>query len=87
MGGFLVQDCLRLLTNLLAFNVSNQSFFRETGCIAKVVKLFESIGAETDIPLESISKNILQLLSLCKVFVTLGGTATNANQVSFQRFK
>ncbi|KAF3935950.1 hypothetical protein ABW19_dt0202928 [Dactylella cylindrospora] len=83
VGGFLVQDCLRLLTNLLEFNASNQSYFRETGCIAKVVKLFESARADDDGSLESTIKNVLQLLSLCKVFVTLGGSATHSNQLSF----
>ncbi|KAK6355412.1 hypothetical protein TWF696_004513 [Orbilia brochopaga] len=83
MGGFLVHDCLRLLTNLLAFNVSNQSFFRETGCIAKLVTLFGTDEAADDMLLDSTAKNVLQLLGLCKVFVTLGGSATHANQLSF----
>ncbi|EWC46137.1 hypothetical protein DRE_04711 [Drechslerella stenobrocha 248] len=82
-GGFLVQDCLRLLSNLLAFNVSNQSFFRETGCVTKLTNLFGSDQTIDEILQDSTAKNLLQLLSLCKIFVTFGGSATHANQLSF----
>ncbi|EPS35462.1 hypothetical protein H072_11159 [Dactylellina haptotyla CBS 200.50] len=78
-GGFLVQDCLRLLTNLLAFNVSNQSYFQEARCDTKLVQLLGNDKTD-DMLLEATSKNLLQLLNLCKVFVTFVGSAAEAHQ-------
>lgn len=34
-----VQDCLQLMLNLLCYNVSNQNYFRETSCIARLPHL------------------------------------------------
>ncbi|KAF3925502.1 hypothetical protein AA313_de0205985 [Arthrobotrys entomopaga] len=79
-GGFLVQDCLKLLTNLLAFNVSNQSFFQEARCDTQLVKLLSNDKVADDMLLETTKKNILQLLNLCKVFVNFVGSATEAHQ-------
>ena len=47
-GGILIQDCLSLLANLLRFNVSNQSFFRETGCVAKLATLISDVVRDQD---------------------------------------
>ncbi|KAK6527839.1 hypothetical protein TWF694_004813 [Orbilia ellipsospora] len=79
-GGFLVQDCLKLLTNLLAFNVSNQSFFQEARCDTQLVKLLSNDKVADDMLLETTKKNTLQLLNLCKVFVNFVGSATEAHQ-------
>ena len=38
-GGRTVEDCLILLANLLRRNPSNQSLFRESGCVAKLANL------------------------------------------------
>ncbi|KAK6515695.1 hypothetical protein TWF281_004287 [Arthrobotrys megalospora] len=81
-GGYLVQDCLRLLTNLLAFNVSNQNYFRETS-VPELVKLFGDNAVADEAPTESTTKNIINLLNLCKVFVTFAGLATEKNQSAF----
>ena len=38
-GGIVVEDCLNFAANLLRNNDSNQSYFRETGCVAKLGSL------------------------------------------------
>ncbi|KAK6518538.1 hypothetical protein TWF506_005677 [Arthrobotrys conoides] len=85
-GGYLVQDCLRLLTNLLAFNVSNQNYFRETS-VPELAKLFGDDMTAHGGPSESSMKNIVNLLNLCKVFVTFAGLATERNQSAFWKAK
>ncbi|KAK6331538.1 hypothetical protein TWF730_004612 [Orbilia blumenaviensis] len=85
-GGYLVQDCLRLLTNLLAFNVSNQNYFRETS-VPELVKLFGNDLTAHGGPPEGSIKNIVNLLNLCKVFVTFAGLATERNQSTFWKAK
>lgn len=85
-GGYLVQDCLRLLTNLLAFNVSNQNYFRETS-VPELAKLFGDDLMAHDGPSESSMKNIVNLLNLCKVFVTFAGLSTERNQSAFWKAK
>ncbi|KAA8565890.1 hypothetical protein EYC84_009703 [Monilinia fructicola] len=48
-GDRIVEDCLILLANLLRLNVSNQSFFRETGCVPKLSKLLnDALSAENE---------------------------------------
>lgn len=80
-GGFLVKDCLKLLKNLLAFNVSNQSFFRETGWVTKLVNLFGSLNKDGVFSLDGAETNVIGVLDLCKVFVMHNGGGTHLNQV------
>lgn len=47
-GSILVQDCLTLLTNLLMYNASNQKYFLETNCVARLAKLLGEPLADTD---------------------------------------
>ena len=80
-GGIVVQDCLQLLSNLLSFNVSNQNYFRETGCVPKLVKLL-SLSEEEVLPFakEQRDTNIQYALRLVRLFVVPGGLGTAANQ-------
>ncbi|THV51005.1 hypothetical protein BGAL_0127g00140 [Botrytis galanthina] len=89
-GDRIVEDCLILLANLLRLNVSNQSFFRETGCVAKLSKLLnDALGAENEAgevaewAKVQRNRNIYALLAVLRLFLITGGVGTQANQVSF----
>ncbi|KAJ3337518.1 Vesicle-mediated ER to Golgi transport protein [Gonapodya sp. JEL0774] len=41
-GGIVVQDCLQLMVNLLRYNTSNQTLFRESGIISRLPELLLS---------------------------------------------
>ncbi|KAK6602024.1 hypothetical protein H4I95_07126 [Botrytis cinerea] len=79
-GDRIVEDCLILLANLLRLNVSNQSFFRETGCVTKLSKLLnDALGAENEA--EEVAewakvqrnRNIYALLAVLRLFLIAGG--------------
>ncbi|KAI9784659.1 MAG: hypothetical protein M1816_000775 [Peltula sp. TS41687] len=89
-GGVVIQDCLSLLANLLRFNVSNQSFFRETGCVPKLAHIVadavkdQSSGdgvAEWVKPQRD--KNLWGILAVIRLFLIQGGLGTQANQLAF----
>lgn len=89
-GTEVVEDCLSLLAHLLRFNVSNQSFFRETGCVKKVTKLLsdceqETEGDELAAPWALVhrDKNVWGLLAIIQLFLVRGGVGTPANQTAF----
>lgn len=89
-GGILIQDCLSLLANLLRFNVSNQSFFRETGCVTKLALSISDAVRDQDSE-EGVAewakpqrdKNIWGILALVRLFLVQGSQGTQANQMSF----
>jgi hypothetical protein len=89
-GDRIVEDCLILLANLLRFNVSNQSFFREAGCVPKVARLLNDTlreqGSEPEVAewakLQR-NRNIYALLAVLRLFLATGGVGTQANQASF----
>ncbi|PWW73560.1 hypothetical protein C7212DRAFT_217553 [Tuber magnatum] len=83
-GGIIVQDCLQLLNNLLSFNVSNQSYFREMGCVPRLAKLFQF--AQEPVPSyakEQRDANIEYAMKVCRLFVVPGGLGAAANQNAF----
>jgi intracellular protein transport protein USO1 len=89
-GGIVVQDCLSLLANLLRFNTSNQSFFRETGCVSKLNKLLSDAATTQDaqdgVPEWAQSqrdKNLWGLLAVVRLFLARGGLGTQVNQNAF----
>ncbi|KAL2004133.1 hypothetical protein VTN02DRAFT_6597 [Thermoascus thermophilus] len=89
-GSEVVEDCLSLLANLLQLNISNQSYFRETGCVKRLVKLLADATreqeAEEDIPpwiLAHRDKNLWGLLAIVQIFLVRGAVSTPANQVAF----
>ncbi|KAF7178856.1 hypothetical protein CNMCM7691_007678 [Aspergillus felis] len=85
-----VEDCLSLLANLLRLNISNQSYFRETGCVKRLAKLMADVNKDED-PTEDVpqwthaqrDKNIWGLLVIIQLFLIKGGINTPANQVAF----
>lgn len=89
-GSKIVEDCLALLANLLGLNTSNQSYFRETGCVSKFAKLLievtneqESANGVPDWASESRNKNLWGLLTVLQLFLITGGVGTPVNQMSF----
>ena len=89
-GDRIVEDCLILLANLLRLNVSNQSFFRETGCVPKLARLLndalddqDSEGEVAEWAKSQRNRNIYALLAVLRLFLVTGGVGTQANQSSF----
>ena len=89
-GGIAVQDCLSLLANLLRLNVSNQSYFRETGWVKKLSSLLDEVIREQDLPdgvagwaQQQRDKNVWGLLAVLRLFLVRGNVGTQANQISF----
>ncbi|KAH8698573.1 putative intracellular protein transport protein [Talaromyces proteolyticus] len=88
-GSEIVEDCLSLLANLLRLNASNQSYFRETGCVKKIAALLGEITApkedQEEMPPWSIArrdKNIWGLLAIIQLFLVRGGIQ-KTNQTAF----
>ncbi|PMD65288.1 uncharacterized protein K444DRAFT_607848 [Hyaloscypha bicolor E] len=92
-GDRIVEDCLILLANLLRFNVSNQSFFREAGCVPRVARMLNDTlreqGSEPEVAewakLQR-NRNIYALLAVLRLFLVTGGVGTQANQASFWQY-
>ncbi|KAK2768216.1 hypothetical protein FQN54_000068 [Arachnomyces sp. PD_36] len=89
-GSSIVEDCLSLLGNLLQLNVSNQSYFRETGCVKMLAKLLADATKEQEtddgVPewaLAHRDKNIWGLLAIVQLFLVKGGISTPVNQAAF----
>ena len=80
-GGVIVQDCLRLISNLLAFNASNQTYFRETSCFPRLANLFDVQGEPPVFAKEWRIINLCESIAICRLFVVPGGTGTSSNQV------
>ncbi|KAM5451465.1 Vesicle-mediated ER to Golgi transport protein [Microsporum audouinii] len=89
-GSRIVEDCLALLGNLLQLNPSNQSFFRETGCVRKLVMLLDDAikdpKPDEEFPhwmLEQRNKNIWGILAIIQLFLVKRGISTPVNQTTF----
>ncbi|KAJ5725486.1 uncharacterized protein N7483_006843 [Penicillium malachiteum] len=89
-GTEVVEDCLSLLAHLLRYNISNQSYFRETGCVQKVTRLLaecqqdlEGDEAPSQWALVQRDKNVWGLLAIIQLFLIRGGKGTPSNQTAF----
>lgn len=89
-GSEVVEDCLSLLANLLRLNISNQSYFRETGYIKGIAKLLEDgngeLGADEPIPQWALAhrdKNLWGVFAIVQLFLIRGGISTPVNQMAF----
>lgn len=88
-GGIVVQDCLSLLANLIRHSPSNQSLFRESGCIPRLV---DAVGqcvvvppGENDFSRVNREKNTWGLLAVLRLFLERGEVGTKQNQEVFWR--
>jgi hypothetical protein len=91
-GGIIIQDCLDLLANLVRQNSSNQSLFRESGCVAKLCSLLKSShektegqGSLNDFPNPQMLKNLWGFLAVIRLFLVPGSVGTNINQKTFEK--
>ncbi|KAI0593776.1 p115 like vesicle tethering protein [Biscogniauxia sp. FL1348] len=89
-GDRIVEDCLILLANLLRLNPSNQSLFREEGCVSQLANLVESTyhaGQEeeevAEWAQEQRNRNIYALLAVIRLFLVPGAVGTSQNQAAF----
>lgn len=84
-GGIVVEDCLELLSSLLAFNGSNQSYFRETGFVPRLAKLLAGPISDEEVPEYAAvqrNMNLVKTLAVIRLFVVPGSSGASANQVA-----
>ena len=94
-GGRVVEDCLILLANLLRLNISNQSLFRETGCVSHLSGLLGSTYGTPGPDAEEVapwaqaqrSRNIYALLAVIRLFLVPGAVGTSLNQAAFAQHR
>ena len=94
-GGIVVQDCLSVLANLVRFNASNQTTFRETGGVAKFAALLPGAPKSKKAKAQNLDedewtspqhdKNVWGLLAILRMFLVTGSTSTLPNQNAFQK--
>lgn len=93
-GTVVVQDCLSMLANLVRFNASNQTNFRETGGVARLAALLpgakkpkrgRAAEEEDDWVSPQADKNLWGLLAILRMFLVKGSTSTLPNQNSFHK--
>lgn len=90
LGTRVVEDCLILLANLLRLNPSNQTLFRETGCIPQLTKLLRTAyedgnDGEREIASwaeEQRNRNVYALLAVVRLFLVAGSVGTPQNQAA-----
>lgn len=70
-GGIVVEDCLRLMLNLLRNNPSNQTFFREGSYIQRAAKFFDLTLDEQEIEIGWSAQKVSNMLHMLLVMRTL----------------
>ena len=88
-AGITAQDCLSLLANLVRGSGSNQTMFRESGCVAQLAQLlqqtFPHSEQEPGFVAQSREKSAFGLLQLLRLFLLPGEPSTTQNQTAFFR--
>ncbi|KAK8142994.1 hypothetical protein G3M48_007882 [Beauveria asiatica] len=85
-GGRTVEDCLILLANLLRRNASNQTLFRESGCMKKLADLLHSVlqpesGEDVANWAQSQrNRNLYAFLAILRLLLTPGSAGVSRNQ-------
>ncbi|GAM89953.1 hypothetical protein ANO11243_079930 [Dothideomycetidae sp. 11243] len=86
-GGVFIQDCLSLLANLVRHSSSNQTLFRETGCIPRLVDAVKQAGIwdqeENEFSRMNRQKNAWGVLAILRLFLEKGELGTKTNQDAF----
>lgn len=72
VGNVVVQDCLMLINNLLAFNSVNQKYFLETSCMPKLADLINQPLTSPPVWNSQRLRNIISALTTCSLFVPEG---------------
>ncbi|EME46299.1 hypothetical protein DOTSEDRAFT_70332 [Dothistroma septosporum NZE10] len=88
-AGITAQDCLSLLANLIRGSGSNQTMFRESGCVGQLVQLltqaFPPDATEAGFVAQSRERSTVGLLQLLRFFLAPGEASTPQNQAAFFR--
>ena len=88
-AGITAQDCLSLLANLVRGSSSNQTMFRESGCVAQLAQLlqqaFPPADREAAFVAQGREKSTFGLLQLLRLFLVPGEASTSQNQTAFFR--
>ena len=66
-GGIVVEDCLRLMLNLLRNNTSNQQFFKEGSYIARIGPFLEIIYQQNESDLGWSAQKVSNMLLMLQV--------------------
>lgn len=92
-GGRIVEDCLILLANLLRRNQSNQSLFRESGCVNRLSSLLRNALAcepsDADVApwiQAQRNRNIYAFLALLRLFLDSEPSGVLQNQTIFSKY-
>ncbi len=70
-GGIVVEDCLRLMLNLLRNNSSNQTFFREGSYIQRMAPYFELTLDEEEVEVGWSAQKVANMMNMLLVVRTL----------------
>ncbi|KAK0789916.1 Vesicle-mediated ER to Golgi transport protein [Friedmanniomyces endolithicus] len=88
-AGITAQDCLSLLANLIKGSPSNQTMFRESGCVLQMTQMLEYAfppsTPEAAFLAQAREKAAWGLLRLLQLFLEPGETNTAQNQAGFFR--
>merc|ERR550519_1537891 len=70
-GGIVVEDCLRLMLNLLRNNSSNQTFFKEGSYISRIGPFLEIVYQQNETDLGWSAQKVSNMLLMLQVIRTL----------------
>ena len=70
-GGIVVEDCLKLMLNLLRNNASNQTFFREGSYIQRISLFFDLNLDEEELEVGWAAQKVSNMLYMLSVVRTL----------------
>ena len=85
-GGIVVEDCLKLMLNLLRNNSSNQTFFREGSYIQRISLFFDLNLDQEELEVGWAAQKVSNMLYMLSVVRTLV-SPSNPTQVLKSNFK